>query len=907
MNSTRIEKYINAIEPINEGRRNHALHNAGLLLRKNFGLASDYLESALSDVNRTKCNPPLSDSEVTTIAKSVDRSKDVPLGEPDTTYTGNQYRKAQKSEHRPQQRTWHCTSADSVSVDTLLAKEISCYQHCRANTPNGTVTIGKVLETFRTGGKSRELIESVRGETDKEKRDELKKGTPAVVFGSLPQAKRNADACIPNGIICLDFDNIPTVELESAKEKIAAVPYIFAAGLSVGGGGAFALAHYVGTPGLDVLIKAMQSDFHYKIDPARSDVCGLRFITFDENLIVKNEVSPAILTEAIIDESASRSKLDKNTTPNVNIPYEADADSEMPKRWQPFPLDTLPRQLRLFVTEVSRSIGIDSANTAASVLSIVSGVIGRMFRLKIKTGYQEHAMLWVALIADSGLGKSPALDAARKPVDRLQIESWEKFKTEKEQYDADFEEYLRQQRNRKKEDYIAPVKPKEPVMANYSVSDATTEALLPILADNPYGVCLVRDELAAFFNGMDAYRNGSVDRQVYIEIHGGRFVQAHRKTGTRYLAAKTPSLSIIGGIQSDVIRQTVRIEPEFLTTGFGARFLMVYPPAEPIRWNHNVADSSAIESYEGLIENLLRYRETYQSAEPGIVPLTPEATKLIFSFQNRHADESLDIADGNIRSVENKAGMHCARLALVLHVVGCIESGIDPVSPVPAETMGQAIALTEWFLNEAHRIYAMFRSDGEGDGELTADQREVMKVLRKHEPATIRELKKASRKLQKMENIDEVMRQLVALEKAQENIRGGDGVEGRVIVEFSTVPTVPVPEPPKNPDVYGGYGYADTADTPANDFSPPDVIGGFGDCRNPESAPEPAVETEGGLADLADVIRETFHRERGKNVVAFSEILSFFGGDRVRTMDFLTAHGFEVQTIDEEQRVVETV
>ena len=251
-------------------------------------------------------------------------------------------------------------------------------------------------------------------------------------------------------------------------------------------------------------------------------------------------------------------------------------DTTPAKQWQPFPLDTLPRHLRLFVTEVSRSIGIDSANTAASVLSIVSGVIGRMFRLKIKIGYQEHAMLWVALIADSGLGKSPALDFARKPIDRLQIESWERYKVAKEQYDTEFEEYLRQQRNRKKEDYIVPIKPTEPVMSCYSVSDATTEALLPILSENPYGVCLVRDELAAFFNGMDAYRSGSVDRQVYIEIHGGRFVQAHRKTGVRYLAAKTPSLSIIGGIQSDVIRRTIHAEPEFLTTGLGARFLMVY-------------------------------------------------------------------------------------------------------------------------------------------------------------------------------------------------------------------------------------------------------------------------------------------------------------------------------------------
>ena len=257
-------------------------------------------------------------------------------------------------------------------------------------------------------------------------------------------------------------------------------------------------------------------------------------------------------------------------------------------------------------------------------------------------------------------------------------------------------------------------KPVEPVMQRYSVSDCTTEALLPILAENPYGVCLIRDELAAFFNGLDAYRGGGkVDIQAFIEIHGGRFVQTDRKTGTRHLAAKTPSVSIVGGIQSDVIRQIFKNEPEFLTTGFGARFLMIYPPAETILWNHNVADPAALSSYDGLIKELLRCREYFTPDNPGIITLTPEAVSLIFDFQNRHACESLTISNGNVRYVENKAGIHAARITLALHVVKCIESGIDPVSLVTPEAMEQAITLTEWFLNEAHRIYAMLAGNEE--------------------------------------------------------------------------------------------------------------------------------------------------------------------------------------------------
>ena len=396
-----------------------------------------------------------------------------------------------------------------------------------------------------------------------------------------------------------------------------------------------------------------------------------------------------------------------NTVATPNQSESAADESEPQKPWQPFPLETLPCQLQIFVIETSQSIGIDASNTAACVLSIVSGIIGRTFQLKIKQGYNEHAMLWVVLVAESGFGKSPALDYARKPIDRLQTEALEKYEEEKIQYDIDLEDYKQYMRNRKKNE-PASFKPVEPVMACYSVSDFTTEALLPVLSENPYGVGLIRDEIAAFFGSLDAYRGAKMDRQILIEIHGGRFAQKHRATGKRHLAAKTPSLSIVGGIQSDVIRQVIKDEPDFLTTGFGARFLMVYPPAEPILWNDNVAAETALLSYDKLIDDLLKCREHFTPEEPGVISLSPEATALIFAFQNQHADDSLGIADGNVRYVENKAGMHCARLTLVLHIIHCIENNIDPLTQVTSETMQQAVALTEWFLNEAHRIYAMF-------------------------------------------------------------------------------------------------------------------------------------------------------------------------------------------------------
>ena len=279
-----LNNYINAIESIKEGRRNKALYNAGLLFRKNFGLTGNALEEALSEVNQAKCTPPLPPDEVTTIARSVDES-DVPVGESSITHSGQCGKKAPK----PEQRAIYVVSpsVDAVVVDNLLQKKVCIYKDCMAKVPSGEYTIGVIVARFKTGGNSKDLIKNIRNEPEKEKRNALKKKLPAVIFGSEPQTERKTDACTPNGIICLDFDNIPKRGIEEAKAKIAAVPYVFCVGLSASGRGIFALAAYCGTPDLKTLIEAMQADFRYEVDRKCSDISRLRSASLDENLIVK--------------------------------------------------------------------------------------------------------------------------------------------------------------------------------------------------------------------------------------------------------------------------------------------------------------------------------------------------------------------------------------------------------------------------------------------------------------------------------------------------------------------------------------------------------------------------------------------------------------------------------------------
>jgi len=883
MNYSTIENYINTFDPINEGERDCELYNKGILLRTRFGLTGDDLVSALSGVNQTKCNPPLPENDVQRIAQSVDGA-DAPIGQSDCTFerTGQRTRKQPGAERR----TWHCTCADAVSVDTLLAKMVSIYPNCQTNIPSGTLAISEVLETFKTGGHSRALIDAIRAETNEEKRKEMKRELPAFVFGSVPQTKRNNAACLPNQVICLDFDcepkgTIPVGEVEAAKKQIVSVPYVFATGISASGSGVFALAFYQGKPAFDILIKAMQADFPYKIDPSRSDLCGLRYATLDPDMIIKDEVCPAVLSE--------------DTEPMDDI------DDTEPLPYAMFPVNCLPNTLAQWVRDAQRCINMkDPAKPAVSVLAVISSVIGSSCQIEIKRGYNEHAGLFTAVVADSGQAKSPSITKATDYLKALQAAKIKKWKREMYAWE---QEYTAWKDTPKKQRGSAPMAPHP--AERFAISDITIEAVAGILEINPLGVLLHREELNAFLGSMDAYKKAAMDLQKWIEIFDGIVLLVDRVTkGTTQV--DNPSVSIIGGVQTGILRQTLKDRPDFIHSGFGSRFLFVMPEKEPIVWNNEEVNDNVVSAYQNLIDRILIDRESvlerddtgiaaFATVKPFVFTLSAGAKKVLFAFQKRHAIQAVYENAANAAAM-NKAGRIAARLCLTLHCVRSIEETgyLFGLAEVSKETAENTVAIADWFIGEAERVYAML-AGGQVAGELTAEQREVMKVLHgKDVPLTQRDINKASRVVRRMDNLAEVLRQLITMKKIRDTYRNG-----AMAYEIFSVPTVGVPKYPVNSGEYRQSGYGDTGDTPKNEFSDGDVVEGFGAYRNTEPSIIPA--------DFAVMIRETLLREPPKNTVYYEmDILPYFDEDRAAASAFLHDHGFEVKAIDEELRVVET-
>jgi hypothetical protein len=469
---------------------------------------------------------------------------------------------------------------------------------------------------------------------------------------------------------------------------------------------------------------------------------------------------------------------------------------------------------------------------------------------------------------------------------------------------------MREWKSAKKEN--KPEYPEEPAPPKrVIISDITIEAVGQRLKENPLGLLLYNDELDSFFGNMGRYNSGN-DVPHWLSIHNGSTLTIDRKGGD-YIRIAYPSVAIIGGVQPYILKERLKENPEYLHSGFIARFLLAMPPVAPIFLNHNVIPQSALSGWEWFLKSILQQRESAISEDgkqtPHVFPIEKAAWEILTEYQHRHAILAVGGNDSE-SAVEGKFGTNTARIALILHVVKMLEAG-EPLSyhtPVSGETMESACILAEWFTDESKRIYAEL-AGGTTERTLTPEQREVMAVLERTGTAmTTREIKRGSRPCQRLDDenrLDPTLSELVRMGKIRDKFRTGDGMKDSAIeYEISTVDTVDADEPPKNTDVYGGYGSVSTVNTPENNFSTLSEFDEFAPAESSESPSPPVAgteKTEGELVDLADVIRETFRRPPPLNVVPFSEILSYFDGDRVPASAFIDEYGFAV---DDDGQVV---
>jgi len=399
--------------------------------------------------------------------------------------------------------------------------------------------------------------------------------------------------------------------------------------------------------------------------------------------------------------SAAASPTEERSNKTEAEPWEDPIPLEEECPAAPFPLEVLPPTLRRFVNECSWALSCPLDFLAVPLLVAAGAAIGNSARLVIKEGHTQGAVLFAAVVGLASSGKSPALEMVAEPLELAQRHYFAEYQDAMQAWQASGS------------DGSAPT-PRQ-VLAD----EVTAEALLLLLQDNPRGVLMVRDEMAALVSGLNQYKDGKGnDRQLYLKLWPQATVKVHRvRMGSIPLRVYRPFVGIVGGIQPSVIAQ-MRAEQESgkasVEDGFLDRFLFAYPdpmPAVGEQWRE--VSREAIASWETAVNRLLSLHppsggESQQTEYPRLDPDGRLAWK---EFTDLHATELNDPDfPPHLSGPWGKLRGYCGRLALVLHLLR--EVCDEPVErAVDAESVRRASLLIDYFKDHARRVYRAMGAD----------------------------------------------------------------------------------------------------------------------------------------------------------------------------------------------------
>ncbi|MEM6260201.1 MAG: DUF3987 domain-containing protein [Planctomycetota bacterium] len=450
--------------------------------------------------------------------------------------------------------------------------------------------------------------------------------------------------------------------------------------------------------------------------------------------------------DAGLSDSAIRCEVERLTEVE---PYQpARPESGVPK-YQPFPIETLPGPLATFVRRGAKAIGCDPSYIALPMLSSLAAAVGNSRRIELKPGWVEPAILWTAIVGESGSKKSPPLDLALAPVRKRQRSAMADFRAALSDYDAErlvYEKHLASWRRGKDKDENPPNPPDEPRPERLVIADTTVEALASNLANQPRGLLLARDELSGLFGSFDRYSGGrGADAANYLEFYRGQSLSVDRKGGSPPLIyVPRASVSITGTIQPGILRTV--LGKQHRESGMAARFLFAYPPRIPTRWTDEQIDpvlESQVANLVGRLYELPLHIGEDGEAYPVNLSLTSEAKDAFVAFYNAHGSEQDELA-GDTAAAFSKLSGCAARLALVIH---CCQwaAGSTPQrhdEQIDVCSMEAGITLARWFANEALRIYAML-----DESEQDRTQRDLIDwIAGRGGCVTVREIQRGPRR-----------------------------------------------------------------------------------------------------------------------------------------------------------------
>lgn len=237
--------------------------------------------------------------------------------------------------------------------------------------------------------------------------------------------------------------------------------------------------------------------------------------------------------------------------------------------------ELLPQALSGYVADRAKAMRIPAEMIATPMLVALGSVFGKKVCVQPRskdTTWLEYPNLWGVSILPPAMLKSPSMNAAMKFISELETKA-------QGEYAIAMAEWESEERVRKLEVKVAEQKAtkaiklgdtfgarleldkihnaKTPIRERFIITDATPEARLQILCENPNGVLLLRDELDGHIAQLrkDGYENARAQELQFFDGHQD-YSDDRIKRGSHI--AEGPRMALYGNLQPAKVEKYLR-------------------------------------------------------------------------------------------------------------------------------------------------------------------------------------------------------------------------------------------------------------------------------------------------------------------------------------------------------------
>ena len=286
----------------------------------------------------------------------------------------------------------------------------------------------------------------------------------------------------------------------------------------------------------------------------------------------------------------------------------------------------LPQPLAEFVMDEADRMNCPPDYIAAALMVCIGSVVGTRCALKPKR-YDDWIVppnLYGGIIGDPSSKKSPAAAAVIRFLNILEAKEAQKHEESMSAYAAEMAAYEAQQTvikgnmkrvasGKKAHDQMSAAifelqslqAPQEPQQRRFITNDSTVAKLGDLLANNPQGLLVHRDELVGLLASWDREGNEG-DRAFYLEAWNGTgsFTIDRVARGSQYIPLLL--LSVFGCIQPELLeRYLSQMAGSLDNDGRFQRFqMLVFPESIPWKWVDRYPVKEARDYVKSLFERL---------------------------------------------------------------------------------------------------------------------------------------------------------------------------------------------------------------------------------------------------------------------------------------------------------------